>query len=200
MTERANKMLCARINKGIFLVSFLISLITILFSIDSSYSNDKMYEQAITKLKQAKTEREYFYALNHAAKESMNVGRRDDARKYALELQNLLPKYKNDWNYGNAVQDVHIVLGRLALAESSVEEAKKHLIEAGKSPGSPQMDSFGPNMTLAKELLERGEKNVVLKYFDLCSKFWEDDFGKLKQWKKEVERGVMPDFGANLLY
>ncbi len=49
---------------------------------------------------------------------------------------------------------------------------KKYLIAAGKSPGSPQMDSFGPNMTLAKDLLEKGERDAVLEYFMRCRKFW----------------------------
>ena len=45
---------------------------------------------------------------------------------------------------------------------------------AGATPGSPQLDSFGPNMTLAKELLEKGQPDVVLHYFALCKNFWED--------------------------
>jgi len=31
------------------------------------------------------------------------------------ELERLAPKYRKDWNYGNAVQDFNLVLGRLAL-------------------------------------------------------------------------------------
>lgn len=62
------------------------------------------------------------------------------------------------------------------------------------------MDSFGPNMTLAKDLLEKGEKKVVLDYFELCRKFWEARFSKLDAWKSDVEAGRMPDFGANLDY
>jgi len=58
-----------------------------------------------------------------------------------------------------------VILGRLALREGRIEDAKHHLIEAGRSPGSPQMDSFGPNVSLAKDLLERGEKEIVIEYF-----------------------------------
>jgi hypothetical protein len=81
-----------------------------------------------------------------------------------------------------------------------IEQAKKYLLEAGKSPGSPQMDSFGPNMSLAKDLLEKGERDTVLQYFDLCRKFWKMDYGKLDQWSNEVKAGEIPDFGANLIY
>jgi hypothetical protein len=128
------------------------------------------------------------------------MDKKDEAKKYAEELNTLMGKYPKDWNYGNAIQDVNIVLGRLALSEGKIEEAKNHLLEAGKSPGSPQMNSFGPNMTLSRELLKKGEKDTVLKYFKLCAKFWEMDFGKLKKWTSQVEKGETPDFGANLLY
>jgi hypothetical protein len=62
------------------------------------------------------------------------------------------------------------------------------------------MDTFGPNMSLAKDILEKGETDVVLQYFELCRKFWEMEGGKLDQWSREVKAGSVPDFGANLVY
>jgi hypothetical protein len=137
--------------------------------------------------------------LNDAAKQSFVVGEIEPARAYAQQLLNLLPKFRGDWNYGNAVQDANLVLGRIALSEGHVDEAKRCLIAAGKSPGSPQMDSFGPNMSLAKDLLEKGERQVVLDYFELCRKFWKMDRGSLDEWARQVKAGAMPDFGANLV-
>ena len=62
--------------------------------------------------------------------------------------------------------------------------------------------SFGPTMVLAKELLEEGEKDVVLQYFDLCEKFWiagpANPGNKLKEWREVVKAGGVPDFGMNL--
>jgi len=155
---------------------------------------------AAKRLATAPTEAIKFHALDDAAKESFEVGRTDDARKYANELLALAPKYLGDANYGDAIQDGNLVLGRIALKEGRIEEAKARLLEAGKSPGSPQMDSFGPNMSLAKDLLEKGERDVVLQYFDLCRKFWSMGHAKLDQWTKDVKAGQTPDFGANLLY
>jgi tetratricopeptide (TPR) repeat protein len=155
---------------------------------------------ASEKLARAKTEQGRFYALNDAAKQSFTLGNIEDARKYANDLLALLPRFPNDWNYGNAVQDGHLVLGRIAVREGRIEDAKRHLQEAGKSPGSPQMDSFGPNMSLAKDLIEKGERDAVLEYFELCRKFWRMDRGRLDQWRQEVLAGKIPDFGANLVY
>ncbi len=141
-----------------------------------------------------------FYALNDAAKESFTAGKIEDARKDATELLTLAPNYASNWNYGNAIQDGNLVLGRIAVSEGRIEDAKQYLLAAGKSKGSPTMNSFGPNMSLAKDLLEKGERDTVLQYFELCRKFWTMDYGKLDDWSQEVKAGKIPDFGANLVY
>ncbi|MBV8841883.1 MAG: hypothetical protein JO307_03640 [Bryobacterales bacterium] len=70
----------------------------------------------------------------------------------------------------------------------------------GKTPGSPQLNSFGPNVTLAKQLLERGEKSVVLEYFAECRSFWKMGGPSLDSWTATIQRGETPNFGANLVY
>jgi len=157
-------------------------------------------DEAVQNLDKASTEIGRFYALRNAAKESFENGKVEDARKYANELLALAEKFPGDWNYGNAIHDGNVVLGRIVLKEGQVEEAKKYLLEAGKSPGSPQMNSFGPNMTLARDLVEKSEKETVLQYFELCRKFWKMGQERLDQWTKDVKAGQTPDFGANLIY
>jgi hypothetical protein len=61
--------------------------------------------------------------------------------------------------------------------------------------------SFGPNMTLARDLLKIGEQDTVLQFFDLCGKFWgSSGQDKLTQWTQDVKSGKMPDFGSNIYY
>lgn len=148
----------------------------------------------------ARDESERFYALSAAARRAFGAGNPPEAEKLARELAALAPKYKQDWNYGNAVQNANQVLGLIALAANDVPEAKRRLLASADSDGSPQMNSFGPNMRLAKALLEKGEKEVVLEYFQRCGRFWKMGGGKLKSWRESVIRGDMPDFGANLDY
>lgn len=148
----------------------------------------------------AQSETERFYALGDAAKNALEAGEADKARKLALELEKMIPSYQRDWNYGNAIQESNQVLGRIALSEGDVDEAKRRLLASADSKGSPQMNSFGPNMTLAKELLEKGETEAVLPYFDRCGKFWSMGKEKLSTWASQVEAGRTPDFGANLKY
>jgi RNA polymerase sigma factor (sigma-70 family) len=155
---------------------------------------------AMAELNHAKTEEKRFYALDAAAKDSFAAGKIDEARKYAAELMALAPKYTNDWNYGNAIQDANVVFGRIAVREGNLAAAKKFLLAAGRSPGSPQMNSFGPNMSLANDLLEKGERDAVLEYFTLCRSFWKKHTDKLDQWTRDVRNERIPDFGANMIY
>ena len=137
--------------------------------------------------------------LEDLAKGAYSADQLDKARRYA-DL--MLLNSEAGWNYGNRVHHGNLVLGRIALREGNIEEAKSRLIAAGNTPGSPQLNSFGPNMALAKALLEIGEREIVLEYFELCSKFWNSDRAKdeLDKWGVLAAAGRIPDFRANLDY
>ena len=135
--------------------------------------------------------------LQYLAKVALAANSHEKAKKYAEEM---LSQNSPGWNYGNNIHHANIILGRIALASDDLKEAKKCLTDAGKTPGSPQLNSFGPNMTLAKELLQKGEKDVVLKYIELCSKFWKMGKDRLDTWSVVVKDGKIPDFGPNLNY
>jgi TonB family protein len=138
------------------------------------------------------------YALPQLAKAALAAGALDKASLYANEL--LTTARTGDWNDGNAIHDANMVRGLVALRSGNVEQAAKDLIEAGKTTGSPQLNSFGPNMTLASELLKRGQRDAVLEYLSLCKKFWTLGADRLDTWIDLVRTGGTPDFGANLLY
>jgi len=141
-----------------------------------------------------------FYALNDAAKAAVELGQLEKATAYANELLDLAPSFRDNWNYGNAIHDGHMVLGRVELAQGHLDSASEELRAAGASPGSPQLDSFGPNMSLAEDLLEAGEKQAVLDYFEQVSTFWALGTADLERWTARVSAGRSPDFGANLGY
>jgi TonB family protein len=138
------------------------------------------------------------FALPQLAKAAVKAGALDKASLYANEL--LTSAHAGDWNDGNAVHDGNMVRGLVALHSGNVEQAAKDLIEAGKTTGSPQLNSFGPNMTLASELLEKGQRDAVLEYLTLCKKFWTLGSTQLDTWIDAIRTGGKPDFGANLLY
>lgn len=114
--------------------------------------------------------------------------------KHALAQLDSVRGQEKDWNYGNVIHEANTRLGRISLKQGEVGDAKRYLLEAGKTPGSPQLDSFGPDLTLAKELLQKGEKETVIEYLQLCAKFWESRRAHLKWWISMLQAGQIPDF------
>jgi tetratricopeptide (TPR) repeat protein len=135
--------------------------------------------------------------LPAAAFDAGDIGK---ARTYAARLLDESTRQANGWNRGNAVHQGNLILGRVAVAEGRLSDGVKFLRAAGETPGSPQLDSFGPNMSLAKDLLERGETAAVLAYFEACRRFWKLGGTRLDAWRQDVEAGRIPNFGANLHY
>ena len=123
----------------------------------------------------------------------------DRLTDYAEELLSSINDPKH-WNYGNVFHHGNLILGIIAFKQGDNQKAKDYLLLSGQTPGSPQLNTFGPNMCLAKQLLETGEKDSVLGYFDQCAKFWETGKEKLSKWREDVHKGQTPEFGANLVY
>lgn len=148
--------------------------------------------------------------LRAAAERALYWGDADDAESLARQLLDLAERYRDDWYYGNAVHHAHTVLGRVELARGNPAGAELALLESGRTPGSPQLNSFGPSMALAEELLEMGRSEAVLEYLELCKAFWcpEDGRGErtdqarrtLGTWIFMIQEGRVPDFGPNLVY
>lgn len=153
-----------------------------------------------SEVRTADGEYQRWLALTEAAFVAVDVGELEKAETYANELLRVAPKFRADWNFGNAVHKGNLTLGRLALRRGDMVGARLHLHRAAEVPGSPQLNSFGPNMLLAKEMFEKGERASLVAYFAACGKFWGMPGSKLKEWTALVEGGVMPDFGANLDY
>jgi hypothetical protein len=156
----------------------------------------------------ATNEVERFHALGGAALNRLRDGKVKEAEALATELARLAPKYKQDWNYGNAIADANQVLGQIALSKGDVREAKKHLLASADSKGSPQLASFGPSFILARELAEKGERETVIAFLDSVARFWanpddrtepnsksiaSEHLKQLESWKEQLRAGMVPD-------
>jgi hypothetical protein len=128
-----------------------------------------------------------FYRLVGLARAAFDGGATDKAAAYGRALLDTAGRYATDWNYGNAIYYSNWVLGRIALQQGDAARAGEYLLRAGATPGSPQLNSFGPNMKLAQEPVEKGQTAVVLQNFGLCAKFWKLEEGKLAAWTATVK-------------
>ncbi len=147
-----------------------------------------------------------FRMLGRVANAALSAGKVERARELAQEALDSVPKlgggnvvFENGYPVsrdGDAVFYGHLVLGRIALLNDDVETAKKELLLAGTAFGSPMLDSFGPNMSLARELLLRSERDTVLKFLAECRRFWKMGGETLDWWTAEISSGEMPTFGV----
>jgi tetratricopeptide (TPR) repeat protein len=142
---------------------------------------------------------ERFYKLGNLAVAAQQAGDFGKAENYARELLSDAPSFQSDWNYGNAIFTGNMIIGLVALKrDDSIPRADTALLDSASTPGSPQLKTIGPNMTLAQALLERGERTTVLEFLSRCRTFWTQGGSTLDDWTKIIEQGGTPDFGNNL--
>jgi hypothetical protein len=126
--------------------------------------------------------------------------RPDDAARIASSLldeiaENPIRHSRDEWH------SAHLILGHVHLAAGDVDSAVSELLIAVQDcKGDPVMLSFGPDMSLAKRLLELGASPTpVLAYLDACSEFWIMPGAKRRigRWSATISSGGIPDFGPN---
>jgi tetratricopeptide (TPR) repeat protein len=135
------------------------------------------------------------YILRDLAKTAYEAEEIKKAKRFA---EKMLDSDIERWDIDRDINHGNDILGRIALGVGEIEKAKDHLIAAGSTRGAPPLGWFGPSMSLAKELLEAGEKDSVLQYLELCSRSWKRSRKKTKKWARAINKGKIPDLDASL--
>lgn len=138
-----------------------------------------------------------FYTLEDqidAAYQSKDHGK---AQELAHEHLQLAAIYRCNWNYGNAIHNTNQILGLISLENGDIDAAAQFLLLAGKSTGSPQLNTFGPQLILANELLKQGRVAEVKTYLQDIKSFWEGDRGRVDAWLTALDKGDQPDLDRN---
>lgn len=133
-----------------------------------------------------------FYSLEDLMEAAYKSNDMAATIKLAQEYLELASAYPCNWNYGNAIHDANRYLGFVALKGGDVDGAAVFLLRAGKSSGSPQLNTFGPELDLADELLQLGKAETVRVYLADIKKFWEMDQGKVQEWLADIDKGGRP--------
>jgi hypothetical protein len=136
-----------------------------------------------------------YHALAGIGRSALHVGDATAAAAAGHELLALAGEFRG-WDYGNAVHDGNEILGLAALRSDDVAAAKQALRAAGATPGSDRLAAEGPDLRLAHELLERGEREAVLAYLDDCARFWRAGAERIASWKDAIRSGIDPEFTA----
>ena len=149
-------------------------------------------------------------SLSYAAKVALEAGQFQKAGDYAIESLQVAnsraasrhsqrhnprdrPGIREADFYGN------FVLGRLALRDGDIRAAGTYLLASGKTAGDAVLSTYGPNMSLAYELLKTGDPQSVeevSQFLQECREFWRSPL--LENWITGVQQNQLPDFGDQL--
>jgi tetratricopeptide (TPR) repeat protein len=143
-----------------------------------------------------KSERVNPYDLGDLAELAFAVGDYDKAKTAAEHLLALATADRDcaRSDYGNGIHDGNSILGRIAVRDGDIGTAEQFLGKASRSPGSPSLNSFGPDMDLAQDLLDRGKRRSVLNYLWHCHRFWNGIHGTpfILLWTALISIGMKP--------
>jgi len=141
-----------------------------------------------------------FYDIDNLMNAAYKVGNLAKAKTLADEYLAMAAQYPCDWNYGNAIHDANAMLGLISLKAGNVDAATAYLLEAGKTPGSPQLDTFGPKLDLADALLKAGKVDAVKTYLNEIKSFWTMDNGNITRWLAAIDKGDRPRLDRFAVY
>ncbi len=156
------------------------------------------------------------HTVGLAAKAALEAGALDKAAKYATEAIetailveaklrrtdpgrfNLRRGIPEGYFFGN------FVLGRIAVLNGDIRGAEKYLLASGNIGGGTALSSYGPNLSLALELLKNGDdqsRETVIRFIQEIRTFWKIAPTHFDTWIAAIESGKIPDFqatGSNL--
>lgn len=96
----------------------------------------------------------------------------EEAAARAL-IANDAPNNEGEWPAGDRQHMAHILLGYVCLRRGDVDGAATELIRSAQVEATPVLGSFGPDLSLAWQLLVAGKGDEVAHFAQLFSRFWE---------------------------
>jgi tetratricopeptide (TPR) repeat protein len=118
-----------------------------------------------------------------------------DFRAGNLQGAAALAKIYLDSSDRPAIQRANTLLGRVALRTGDTAGAKQYLLDSAKPAAGLYVAVSGPMLILAKELLEKGQRDIVLQYLQTCLTLWPRGEEVLHIWIDDLHNGRTPDFG-----
>ncbi len=116
----------------------------------------------------------------------------DEAESKARELLALAEQSTNAPDYGNEIFFANLSFGYLALQRGEKSQAARYLLSASGAPPTDRLRNESIDMTLARQLVDWGEREAVAQFLDRCARF--NHRGKeLAEWAAQIRKGINPD-------
>lgn len=188
---------------------------------------DKKNNSSISSFEQMEVEHkkiriEPFHSIQNFVEKAIEENRIEKVTTYSLEYLKMAELFKTNWHYGNAIFYGNFYLSYTSLKQKDLSSSLKYLKLASLSPGSPQLNSFGPFnspeiRTHLKALAELKQKKALIEFAENCKKFFVDDKSKtyteeeskrnelvrrsglkeLNYFIAQITNSEIPDFNSN---
>ncbi len=97
------------------------------------------------------------------------------------------PRNANDYNLGQTI------LGRIAMARGDAVEAKERLRASVTPPAKFKNPVFEPNMALAQDVYDSGDRDAVIEFLEASRVFWKFDRGRIDRMISFVKKAPSAD-------
>ena len=156
--------------------------------------------------KERSSERDWyrFEVLKNLSRAAIRAQDIDRASAFAQELVLDFGQTSYARTYDQAAHIGNTTLGLVAMRRNDIAKAKEHLMASIRAPLRMGYNNLGQiEMSLAKEIFEKGEKDSVLEYLKLCQtvpnfkiypESYADEVHALKLWIGQIEKGTTPNF------
>ena len=121
---------------------------------------------------------------------------RQRSKRYAEDLLNLAPRFREHPDYGAAIYKANMVLASLAFRDGDRQAAVRYMQKAAKAPASEELRysrsiaSWG----LLKELLNAGERESVIEFLEKMARMNVARRDYLRDSAAAIRGGQMPTF------
>jgi hypothetical protein len=113
-------------------------------------------------------------------------------RNYAEKLLNQTPP--DHPSHEAVIYRGNLILAQAALDNDDVTAASRHLVAAAQTNGFPNLERTGPDTTVARVLLQRGQKESVMEYLSRFHKLWPAGEVVINRWETAIRAGRQPNF------
>jgi hypothetical protein len=95
---------------------------------------------------------------------------------------------------GDGIYTGNLILAQAALDNNDVTNAKRYLLEAAATPGARTIEQNGLDVSVARVLFDRGERDTVLEYLHRGRELWPQGGPIIERWEAAIRAGRRPNF------
>jgi hypothetical protein len=95
---------------------------------------------------------------------------------------------------GDAIYIGNLILAQASLDRNDVAAAKQYLLQAADTPSAHIIEQNGLDVSVARVLFDRGERDTVVEYLNKGRRLWPQGSQIINRWQAAIRGGRRPNF------